>query len=122
MNENKEYITKEEVKGSINISGEVIAAVAAGAALEVEGVAGVGGTGKDIVDFLSSKKNVSRGVKIGSDQDLLNIEMSVMLNLGAEIGAVAKKIQTVVMDAVEATTGLKVGTVNIHVSGLALNK
>ena len=32
MNENKEYITKEEAKGTINISADVIAAVAAAAA------------------------------------------------------------------------------------------
>ena len=121
MNENKEYITKEEAKGTINISADVIAAVAAAAAADVEGVAGISGSGKDIVDFLSSKKNLVKGVKITSDESVLTVDVSVVLNIGAEIESVAKKVQAAVMESVEATTGLKVGTVNVHVNGLALN-
>ena len=124
MSENKDYITHEQGKGSINISVEVLATVAATAALEVDGVAGLAGgnTGKDIVDFLTVKKNASRGVKIDFDGDDLIIDLSLMLKLGAEIGPTAAKVQGAVMDSIEATTGLKVSAVNVNVSGLSLGK
>ena len=51
MGESKEYMTQPEENGSINISEEVIAAIAVGAAREVEGVTGMmtnlGGTVAD---------------------------------------------------------------------------
>ena len=121
MAENREYITYSEEKGSINISNDVIAAVAAAAAVEVEGVSGlVSGAGKDIAQFLGGKKNLGSGVKLNMDGDDLNVDISILLTVGTEINAAAKKIQSSVIDAVEATTGIKVSAVNVHVSGLSL--
>ena len=121
MSESKDYITHEEEKGSVNISPDVLSTVAAAAALEVEGVASIStSTGKEIVDFLSIKKNAARGIKINYNEDSLNIDINVLLNLGAEIGPTANKVQSAVIDAIEATTGLKVNSVNVHVSGLSL--
>ncbi len=121
MSESKDYITHEEEKGSVNISPDVLSTVAAAAALEVEGVASIStNTGKEIVDFLSIKKNAARGIKINYNEDSLNIDINVLMNLGAEIGPTANKVQSAVIDAVEAMTGLKVNSVNVHVSGLSL--
>ena len=50
----------------------------------------------------------------------LNIDINVLLNLGAEIGPTANTVQSAGIDAIEATTGLKVNSVNVHVSGLSL--
>ena len=41
MGESKEYMTLPEENGSINISEEVIAAIAVGAVRDVEGVSGM---------------------------------------------------------------------------------
>ena len=121
MSESKDYITHEEEKGSVNISPDVLSTVAAAAALEVEGVTSIStSTGKEIVDFLSIKKNAARGIKINYNEDSLNIDINVLLNLGAEIGPTANKVQSAGTDAIEATTGLKVNSVNVHVSGLSL--
>ena len=53
MGESKEYMTLPEENGSINISEEVIAAIAVGAVRDVEGVSGMmtamGGSVTDLV-------------------------------------------------------------------------
>ena len=54
MAESKEYMTLPEENGTINISEEVIAAIAVGAVREVEGVSGMmtnlGGSVTDLVN------------------------------------------------------------------------
>ena len=41
MGENKDYMTHAEKLGCIHISEEVLASIAAGAAIEVEGISGL---------------------------------------------------------------------------------
>ena len=68
MAESKEYMTLPEENGSINISEEVIAAIAVGAVREVEGVSGMMTTlGGSVSDLVTNRKNAQksiRGVKI----------------------------------------------------------
>ena len=61
MADNKDYISYVSDGGSIHISEEVVAAVAAGAAADVEGVAGLrsGSTGDG-----SARRSSGRGVKV----------------------------------------------------------
>ena len=57
MAESKEYMTLPEENGSINISEEVIAAIAVGAAREVEGVSGMmTAMGGSVTDLLNMRK------------------------------------------------------------------
>lgn len=80
MAESKEYMTLPEENGSINISEEVIAAIAVGAVREVEGVSGMmTSLGRRVTDLVNNKKNAqkgARGVKID------------MTGCGAEAGSV----------------------------------
>ena len=49
MSENREYVSRSDELGNIHISGEVLASIAAAAALEVEGVSGLSANlGSDI--------------------------------------------------------------------------
>ena len=68
MGDNKEYLTHPEENGSINISEEVVAAIAAGAACEVDGVSGMLSGGGNVSDLM--KKNPARGVKLGKSMFL----------------------------------------------------
>ena len=64
MAESKEYMTQPEENGSINISEEVIAAIAVGAVREVEGVSGIDGTqaALDIAQGFVTVRNVAGAV------------------------------------------------------------
>ena len=111
MGENKDYITHTEELGCIHISEDVLAAVSAGAAAEVEGISGMMN--------MTNKKNPSRGVRVSFENDCAVIDMYVMLRYGNAIPEVAEKIQSAVSSAVEAMTGFTVKAVNVHVGGVS---
>ena len=63
MAESKEYMTMPEENGSINISEEVIAAIAVGAVREVEGVSGMmTSMGNSVTDLVNNRKNAQKAV------------------------------------------------------------
>ena len=120
MGENKEYLSHPDEKGSINISDEVVAAIAANAALYVEGVAGLPASlGKDIAEILG-RRNLSRGVKLLAEEDGITIDVCINVAYGVSVSEVAKAVQAGVSAAVESTTGFSVKAVNVHVCGIAL--
>jgi uncharacterized alkaline shock family protein YloU len=123
MGESKEYMTLTEENGTINISEKVIAAIAVGAAREVEGVSGMTAyLGNNILD-LANKKNaqkVTEGVKIDMTGETLSLDLYLTVAYGHAIPEVAENTQKAVASAVEAMTGCAVGAVNIHVGGVTL--
>ncbi len=124
MGESKEYMTLPEENGSINISEEVIAAIAVGAVREVEGVSGMmTNLGGSVTDLVSNKKNAqkgTKGVKIDMTGTTLTLDLYLTVKYGVAIPEVAENAQRAISSAVEAMTGCSVGTVNIHVGGVTL--
>ena len=111
MGENKDYITHTEELGCIHISEDVLAAVAAGAAAEVEGLCGMMN--------VTTKKSAVRGVRVSVENDCAVLDLYVMLRYGYAIPEVAEKIQTAVTSEIEAMTGFTVKAVNVHVGGVS---
>ena len=124
MADSKEYMTLPEENGSINISEEVIAAIAVGAVREVEGVSGMmTNLGGSVTDLVNNKKNAqkgTKGVKIDMTGAALVLDLYLMVQNGQAIPEVAENAQKAVASAIEAMTGCPVGTVNIHVGGVTL--
>ncbi|MCI2058831.1 MAG: Asp23/Gls24 family envelope stress response protein [Oscillibacter sp.] len=122
MGESREYMTLPEENGSINISEEVIAAIAVGAVREVEGVSGmmtnVSGSVADLVTKTAQKG--LRGVKIDLSGTEMTLDVYLTVQYGHPIPEVAENAQKAVAAAVEAMTGCSVGAVNIHVGGVTL--
>ena len=125
MGESKEYMTLPEENGSINISEEVIAAIAVGAVRDVEGVSGMmTAMGGSVTDLVTNKKNaqkVAKGVKIDMTGTALALDLYLTVRYGTAIHEVAENAQKAVRSAVEAMTGCPVGAVNIHVGGVTLD-
>ena len=124
MAESKEYMTMPEENGSINISEEVIAAIAVGAVREVEGVSGMmTNLGGSVTDLVTNKKNAqkgAKGVKIDMTGAALVLDLYLAVQYGQPIPEVAENAQKAVSSAVEAMTGCPVEAVNIHVGGVTL--
>ena len=116
MADHKEYWSTESDQGSIRISEDVVASIAALATSETAGVSGLYSTlTSDIVNFLS-KKNLSKGVRIElGDEDTVKIEIGFLALFGHNICEVAKQVQQNVKSSVESMTGLKVTEINVHV-------
>lgn len=119
MADHKDYWSTTGDQGSIKISEDVVASIAALAASDTEGVGGLySSLTNDIVSFLS-KKNLSKGVRIDLREDgTVGVEIGFLALFGHNICDVAKLVQENVKSAVESMTGLKVTAVDIHVGGV----
>ena len=119
MADHKDYWSTTGDQGTIKISEDVVASIAALSALETEGVSGLySSLTNDIVSFLS-KKNLSKGVRVDlGEDDTVKIEIGFLALFGHNICEVSKTVQTSVMSAIESMTGLKVVEVNVHVGGV----
>ena len=139
--ENKKEIKKEEKKeeqkeeiveieeivensnDGIKIANDVIAVIAGVAVSEVPGVASMsGGFAGGITEVLSGKKNLSKGIKVDSDEKEVKIDVNIIVEYGSRIPDVAFEIQNRVKKSVENMTGLKVAEVNVHVQGVKTGK
>ena len=122
MAESKGYIKSSDDKGSINICQNVVAVIAAAAAVDVEGVHGLyQSPGKEITT-VSSKKGLSRGVRIGIDGDIVTADVYFIAKLGHSVSEVGAAVQRAVVSAIEEAVGVKVSTVNVHICGVSLKK
>lgn len=122
MSEHKDYISHADELGSIHISEEVLAVIAAAATLEVEGVGSLAANlGKDIAQLLG-KKNMAKGIRVTLDGEAVTVEISLLIKYGCALMEVARQVQDAVSAAVEATSGLTVAGVNVHVCGVTFDK
>ena len=122
MPENKAYIISTDEKGSINISEDVIAVIAAVAAAEVEGVHGPFiPYNKEIANVLG-RKGLSKGVKLSINEDSVTIDVSILAEVGFSVSDVGANVQKAVISAVQDTVGVKVSAVNVSICGISLKK
>lgn len=116
MAENKQYVTQVQENGTVMISEDVIAAIVAHTAGEVEGVVGM--AGKPAAEIIG-KKALSKGLKITvADDESLAVECNVNIRYGQSVVAVAKAVQEAVRNALESMAGVVVTSVNVNVSGI----
>lgn len=114
--------TRDEAVGSVKISDEVIATIAAMAAGEIEGVVGNPARGGiDVKDFLP-KKGYSKGIKVETDEERVSIDVNISVLFGYKIADIAEKVQKKVLDTVTSMTGLEVSRVNIHIVSVVFLK
>ena len=119
MSENKDYVSRSDELGNIHIAEEVLAAVAASAAMEVQGVCGLSGNSSSDLTEVMNKKTLSKGVHIHMDaEEKVVVELSVMISYGNTIPEVGKNVQDSIKTALESMTGLEVAAVNVSVTGI----
>jgi uncharacterized alkaline shock family protein YloU len=99
--------------GTLRIADEVIAIIAGTAAMEAEGVAPV-----DPADA-KHKKGYTRGVKIGVNDNQVNVSLSISVRQGFRIADVTQDAQQKVKTAIETMTGMLVSSVDVSVMSLA---
>jgi len=105
--------------GEIRINHSVVASIVRLAALEVSGVAAVGGGFVDGIAEIFSKKGDERGVRVDEDEvGDYKIEIRVILKFGVELAAVASQIQQRVSEQVEKMTSKSVARVNVIIDGV----
>ena len=107
--------------GTVKIADDVVALIAAFAAMEVEGVSGMaGGLTMDAVSR-GGMKRLGKTVKVEISGDGVSADLSIELVYGYSIPETCSKVQNRVRTAIENMTGLKVLDVNIRVAGIKMN-
>lgn len=122
MSETREYISYPDEMGTIHIADEVLAVVAASAALEVEGVSSLANNLSSDLAELMGKKVYSKGVRLSVVNGQVLVDISILIQYGFSITDVAKKVQQAVMTAVSNTSGMEVSRVNIQVAGISFRR
>ena len=119
MAENKQYIMQSQENGTVNISEDVIAAIVAHAAVEVEGVAGLNARpSNDIIEMVGKKTSV-KGVKVTIlENNSVAIDCNVNINYGASIVDVSASVQDAVKNALESLAAIDIASVNVNVCGI----
>lgn len=114
-------ITNEN--GTISVNHEVVSRIASVAASECYGLVGMASKNKHGMFELLSRQNDFKGIEVSIDEDNhITIEMSVIIQYGTKISAVAENIIDTVKYYVESQTGFKVKHVGISVQGVRVQK
>lgn len=108
--------------GNIDVSEEVIATIAGGAALECYGLVGMASRSqiKDGIAELLGRENLSKGIEVRTTEDGVELGLYIIVSYGTKISEVAHNVQTKVKYALNQALGLHAHTVNIFVQGVRL--
>lgn len=121
MADNRDYFIQQMENGSIQISDDVAASVAASAVLEVDGVYGLSGNiGTDIAEMLG-RKTLAKGIRLSAEDDnSISVECNIVASFGASVLQLAESVQKSVKTSVESVTGLSVRQVNVNINAIAM--
>lgn len=120
--QNKDVPNMNTTAGSLSISQDVLATIAATTATEIEGVAALAPFSSNFTSGWLLKKQTSKPIVIDLSDDVATIDIHVNLKAGAKIPEVSANIQRAVKDAVQNMTGIAVTKVNVYVSGIAFSE
>ena len=122
MAQDKKTMEKKNTEdiGVVSIANDVVAMIAAFAAMDVDGVATMAG-GADRKELnAGGMKRLGKDVRVEVTKGGVKAEMSVVLCYGFNIPETCSNVQSRVKTAIETMTGLNVQDVNIRVSGIAM--
>lgn len=109
--------------GNIIMDDQVFATLAGLAAMECYGVVGMASRNATEGIFeLLRRDQLTKGIKVTSIDDKLNIDLYIVLQYGVKISVVADNIISRIKYSVETFSGISVENVNIFVQGVRVQK
>lgn len=107
--------------GDIVIDDGVIANIAGISAMESYGIVGMASrNATDGIFELLKFENLSKGVRVNTENDEVNIELHVILEYGVKISTVGQNIIERVKFNIENLTGIDINNIEILVEGIRL--
>lgn len=108
--------------GTVKIADDVVAMIAALAAMEVDGVASMmGNVTKEILTKVGVK-NLVKGAKVEVTNKRVKVALAITIEYGYNIPVTCQRVQNKVKGAIENMTGLEVTDVNIRIAGINVTK
>ncbi|HUZ89280.1 MAG: Asp23/Gls24 family envelope stress response protein [Candidatus Dormibacteraceae bacterium] len=111
---------QQAASGRVRVANEVIASIAAMAAREIDGVAGLDSAGaRHVADWI--KRDIAHhGVRVLVDERrAIHLDVFLEVRSGAVILEVAERVQENVIEAVERMLELEVAETNVLVSSVS---
>ncbi len=122
MAENEVQKNSTEDIGTVRIADEVVSAIVAYAAKEVDGVAGLAGNAGDGILKKAGMKRPATGVHVELENGNVRADLSLTMYYGYNIPATCSTVQARVAQAVENMTGLHVSDVNVRIAGIYMSE
>ena len=122
MAEAKEYLVQSKENGTVMISEEVIASIAALAVRDVEGVYGTSADASFELNTIFGKKNLGKGIRVNIHDGGVDIVCNLVVKLGNPVMTVAQKVQEAIADEVSMMTGVRPASAHVNVTGVATPK
>ena len=120
--EKNSHTLQGDAYGEVRIADDVVANIAALAALEIDGVAStVGNITKELMSK-AGMKTVNKGVKVELLDAVVSVDIALIMEYGYNIPTTCKKVQEKIKTSIENMTGLEVADVNIHIAGINMVK
>lgn len=108
---------ENEPKGGLVISDEVIAAIAAAAAREVEGVTSLVPRTANVTRLLKQGGGSQNYVKLIRGGGELSLEMTLRVRAGVNIANLSCEVQRAIKTALQDMTGKTAARVNLKIAG-----
>jgi len=109
--------------GTTIIDDHVLASIAGLSAMECYGVVGmVTKTAAGGLVELFKREQSSRGVKVHTNENEIQIDLFVIIEFGTRISVVANNIIEKVKYNIETLTGMNVTKVNVNIQGVRVHK
>lgn len=109
--------------GNVTIDDQVFATLAGLAAMECYGVVGMASRNATQGIFeLLKREQLTKGIKVTTNGDKINIDLYIVLQYGVKISVVADNIISRIKYSVETFSGVGVENVNIFVQGVRVQK
>lgn len=105
--------------GVVTVNDEVLIRVAGYAALDCYGIVGMASKrSTDGIVQLMGRENLTRGIKIHTSGEKVDIDLFIIVEYGISIAAACAAIIETVKYKVEHLTGIPVGRVNVSVEDI----
>lgn len=111
---------KSEGGGKVIIADDILALIAAKAAIEVEGVKGVGGILSNVTNKKAVRKYLMRGVNISVIGQNARVAIAITAQMGTKLHNLSLEVQDRVKSSIETMTGLTVTDVNVRIGAISL--
>lgn len=110
--------------GETNIDDEVLAQIASVAAMEVEGVAGLGESSirRSVAEVVGGAQSRARGVTVEAGKKEAIIDLKVNIRYGYSIPKIVELIRIKVAERLETMAGLIAKEINISIVGIEFEK
>jgi uncharacterized alkaline shock family protein YloU len=100
--------------GRISISHEAVAQIVGHTAAECYGVVAMASRGR--LPRVLTRDRLTQGISVGGDAGGVAIELNVVVEYGLNLAEVASTVRSRVAYEVERLTGLRVGSVEVHIA------